>query len=254
MDVKRFESKVVLVTGAASGIGLATARAFAAEGARVVLADLLEDRIAECAEEIRQSGGVASCVGVDVTDYDECTRMVAHAVEKFGGLHVAFNNAGIASTIDPEFENCSVDEWNRVMAVNVNGVFYSMKAEVPALRRSGGTAIVNTASISSFIAQPGMASYTASKHGVAGLTKAAAIDLVRYGIRVNAVCPGLVDTPMLAASFPSPEIRAGVEAQTPIGRLATPLEVARAVLFLASDEASYAVGSLVRIDGGVSLP
>jgi NAD(P)-dependent dehydrogenase (short-subunit alcohol dehydrogenase family) len=166
---------------------------------------------------------------------------------------VAFNNAGISSTIDPEFENCTVEEWDRVISVNLSGVFYAMKAETPALRASGGNAIVNTASIASFIAQPGMSSYTSSKHGLAGLTKAAAIDLIKYGIRVNAVCPGLVDTPMLAA-FPSPEIRAGVEAQTPIGRLANPEEIAQSVLFLASDAASYMVGSLLRVDGGVSLP
>lgn len=254
MVAKRFEQSVVLVTGAASGIGLAAAKGFAAEGARVVLADLAGDRAAARAEEIRLNGGTATSVEVDVTDYEGCREMVAHAVATFGGLHVAFNNAGISSTIDPEFDNCSIEEWDRVMAVNLNGVFYAMKAEVPALRESGGTAIVNTASISSFIAQPGMAAYTTSKHGVAGLTKAAALDLVRHGIRVNAVCPGLVDTPMLAGSFPSPEMRAGVEALTPIGRLATPEEVARTVLFLASDEASYAVGALVRVDGGVSLP
>lgn len=254
MAANRFDKKVVLVTGAASGIGLATARAFAAEGAQVVLADYAEERAAAIAEEIRQSGGVASSVGVDVTDYQACEAMVAHAVSTFGGLHVAVNNAGIPSPIDPEFENCSVEEWDRVIDVNLNGVFYSMKVETPALRASGGTAIINTASVASSIARPGMPSYIASKHGVAGLTKAAALDLIRHGIRVNAVCPGIVNTPMLAAAYAGPEIGSVTEEHVPIGRIANPEEIARSVLFIASDEASYMVGSLVNVDGGMSLP
>ncbi len=249
----RFDQKVVLVTGAASGIGHATARAFAAEGARVVLADLAADKVAANADAIERDGGSASGIGVDLTDYAACEAMVAHAVERFGGLHVAFNNAGIPSPIDPEFEHGSVTEWERVINVNLNSVFYAMKAETPALRASGGTAIVNTASAASFIANPAMPSYISSKHGVAGLTKAAALDLIKYGIRVNAVCPGVVNTPMLAAADAAPGVRAAMEAQIPIGRVAEPEEIARTVLFLASDEASYIVGSLIRIDGGMSL-
>ena len=254
MKEKKFEHKVVLVTGAASGIGHATARAFAAEGAKVVLADRDADKVAARADEIRQAGGIAASFAVDVTDYAACEAMVAYAVKEFGGLHVAFNNAGIPSPIDPEFENCSVEAWDRVIRVNLSAVFYAMKAETPALRASGGTAIVNTASAASFIANPAMPSYIASKHGVAGLTKAAALDLIRYGIRVNAVCPGVVNTPMLAAANAEPEVRAGMEAQIPIGRIAEPDDVAQSVLFLASDAASYLVGSLIRVDGGISLP
>lgn len=253
MNANRFDQMVVLITGAASGIGQATARAFAAEGARVVLADLAGDRAAANAEQIRREGGIASSITVDVTEYEACERMVAHAVETFGGLHVAFNNAGIPSSIDPEFEDCSVAEWNRVIDVNLNGVFYAMKAEIPALRASGGSAIINTASAGSFIARPGMSSYIAGKHGVAGLTKAAALDLIKHGIRVNAVCPGVVETPFLAAAFDSPEVSTVTADHVPVGRMAKPEEIARSVLFLASDAADYVVGSLMRVDGGMSL-
>jgi len=254
MTTRRFDGKVVLATGAASGIGLVTARAFAAEGARVVIADLAEERAAEKAEEIRQGGGVAASFGVDVTDYAACEDMVAYTVKTFGALHVAFNNAGIAGSINPDFEDCSVEQWDRSISINLNGIFYCMKAETPALRASAGTAIVNTASAASFIARPGMPAYIASKHGVAGLTKAAALDLIKYGIRVNAVCPGVVDTPFLADTFGAPEVRKVMEGYVPVGRFADPGEIARSVLFLASDEASYIVGSLVRVDGGMTLP
>lgn len=254
MKAKRFDQKVVLVTGGASGIGLATAKAFAAEGAKVLLADYAEDKAAASAEEIQKSGGIAASFGVDVTDYAACEEMVAYAVKTFGGLHVAFNNAGIPSPIDLEFENCSVEEWVRVMDVNLNGVFYAIKAEIPAMRASGGTAIVNTASVASFIARAGMPSYIASKHAVAGLTKAAALDLIRHGIRVNAVCPGIVNTPMLASAYAGPEVSSVTEEHVPIGRIANPEEIAQSVLFIASDEASYMVGSLIQVDGGMSLP
>jgi len=250
----RFENKVVLVTGAASGIGLASARAFAREGAKVVLADLNVDAAQSAAEEIGRSGGVASFIAIDVADFAACEAMVAHAVETFGGLHIAFNNAGIPSAIGGEFEDFTVAEWERLIGTNLSGIFYAMKAEAPALKASGGTAIVNTASVASFIAAPGMAAYVTSKHGVAGLTKAASLDFIRHGIRVNAVCPGFVDTAMLAGAVALPEARAAIEAQAPIGRIAAPEEIAEAVLFLASDAASYMVGALMRVDGGVTVP
>jgi meso-butanediol dehydrogenase / (S,S)-butanediol dehydrogenase / diacetyl reductase len=144
-----------------------------------------------------------------------------------------------------------VMEWQRLINTNLGGIFYSMKAEVPAMKACGGSAIVNTASIASLIAAPGMAAYVASKHGVGGLTKAAALDLIRHGIRVNAICPGFVDTPMLASAIEQPEMRRQIEAMVPIRRLATAEEVAAAALFLASSEASYLVGSLLSVDGGV---
>lgn len=253
MTELRFAGKVVLITGAASGIGLASAKAFAREGAQLVLADRDGDAARAAAEDIARTGGDASSFCADIANFDDCSAMVAHALELFGGLHVAFNNAGIPSDIGGEFEETSIADWDRLLAVNLSGAFYAMKAEVPALRSSGGSAIVNTASVASFVAAPGMAAYVASKHGLAGLTKAAAVDLIRHGIRVNAVCPGFVDTAMLAGAIAPAEARAALEALVPIKRIATADEVAQAVLFLASDQASYMVGALMSVDGGLTV-
>jgi NAD(P)-dependent dehydrogenase (short-subunit alcohol dehydrogenase family) len=249
----RFAGKVVLITGAASGIGRAAAKAFAGEGAKVVMADRNAERAAEGADAIRSAGGTATGVFSDVSDFAACEAMVAHAVETYGGLHIAFNNAGIPSTIGGAFEDFSVENWDALIATNLNGVFYSMKAEVPALKAHSSTTIINTASVASLVAAPGMAAYVASKHGVGGLTKAAALDLIGHGIRVNAICPGFVDTPMLAGAISTPEDRAALSALAPIGRIASAEEVAQSALFLASDAASYLVGVLLSVDGGVVI-
>ncbi len=250
---RRFVDKVALITGAASGIGLATARAFAAEGAKLVIADLNEQGAAEAAAAIEAEGGRATSFAVDVADYDGCVAMVAHAMSTFGALHIAFNNAGFPSVSAPEFEDFEVEAWRRTIDVNLNGVFYCMKAEVPALRQSGGTAIINTASSASFMVGPNIPAYITSKHGVAGLTKAAANDLIRHGIRVNAIAPGSTITGMTARRLADPKAMEWLKSLSPIGRYAEADEMARAVLFMASDEASYMVGSLMRVDGGMTL-
>jgi NAD(P)-dependent dehydrogenase (short-subunit alcohol dehydrogenase family) len=252
---ERFEDKVVLVTGGGSGIGKAAAIAFARERAKVVVVDRDEASAQRAAADIKNRGGVASSFGADVSDPASCEAMVAHSLEAFGALHIAFNNAGIAGPRLENFTDISIGQWNEVVGVNLSGVFYSMKAEIPAMRRHRGSAIVNTASAASYLAAPAVASYIASKHGVAGLTKAAALDLIGDGIRVNAVCPGYTETGMMAGLAGADEaLRQAFLSQAPIRRVADPSEIAEVVLFLASEAASYVVGCVMLADGGLTVP
>jgi len=238
--MSRFRAKSVLITGAASGIGRATALAFAAEGASVLVVDQNGSGAHDTRELIRAAGGTAESMRADVSDYGQCQAMVQCAVRAFGGLHIAFNNAGIPSSLAFRIHEIELSDWQQMLNVNLGGVFNSIKAEVPAMLASGGGAIINTA-------------YVAAKHGVVGLTKAAALDLIGLGIRVNAVCPAATRTAMLEGALAIPEIKASMESDHPIGRAADAEEVAKVVLFLASEEASFVVGHAMAVDGGLTI-
>ncbi|MEO8667970.1 MAG: glucose 1-dehydrogenase [Bauldia sp.] len=247
----RFGGKTVLVTGAGSGIGRAAATLFAAEGGRMVLVDRNEADASATAAAVERAGGEAIVIEADVTRSADCKAMVERAVAAFGRLDVAFNNAGIGGSGFPlaEEEEIAFDE---VISVNLKGVFLSMKHEIPAMAKTGGGAIVNTASVAGLIGEPGISSYAASKHGVVGLTRTAALDHIKEGVRINAICPGATRTPLLEKWFQDPSVEAFVMSRHPIGRIADPAEIARVAVFLASDEASFVVGQAWAIDGGLS--
>lgn len=246
----RLEGRVALVTGGASGIGRASALAFASEGAKVVVADVDEAGAAETVKAVAEAGGTARFVSCDVTRSDEVAAMVADAVAAYGRLDCALNNAGTsgstAFTVDyPE------EEWDRVIALNLRSVFLCMKHEIPAMLSQGGGAIVNTSSGAGLVGFPGLSAYVASKHGVIGLTRATALEYVKSGIRINAVCPGSTRTPMLASFMgDDPAIQKMMERAAPIGRLGDPSEIAAAVVWLCTDDASFVVGHALAVDGG----
>jgi NAD(P)-dependent dehydrogenase (short-subunit alcohol dehydrogenase family) len=247
----RFERKSVIVTGGGSGIGRAAVLAFATEGARLVIADVNEAGGEETARKVRESRGEAVFVRTDVSRASDCAAMVERAMTLYGRLDVAFNNAGINVHPAP-IADVPEEEWARILAVNLTGVFLCMRNEIPAMKRGGGGAIVNTASVGGVIGTAGVTPYCATKHGVVGLTKSAALDHIGDGIRINAVCPGATRTEMLAEWFKDPAVERRALAHTPIGRTASPEEIARAVLFLASDEASFMVGHALVADGGLT--
>lgn len=244
----RFTEKSVLITGSATGIGRATALAFAAEGALLTLADV-DPRAGEVAAEITENGGTATFISTNVTDPHQMAAAVVAAVQAHGRVDVAFNNAGI---LPPTAELVDQDlaEFDRIIAVDLRGVFVAMQYEIRQMLTQGGGAIINTASVAGLIADPGMSSYVAAKHGVVGLTKAAGIEYAARGIRVNAIAPGLTHTPMTQRWLDDPEMSKIVLANTPIGRPAQPDEIAGMVLFLASEAASFAAGQVFTLDGG----
>lgn len=245
-----YSGKIALVTGAGSGIGRATALAFSQAGAHVVVADISVEGGNETVAMITKNHGTAEFVKVDVANELEVRELISGIVDRHGKLDFAHNNAGIEASVVPLLQLDS-DEWRRVVDVNLNSVFYCLKAEIEVMVQQGHGAIVNTASASGLIGGYNLGCYTATKHGVVGLTKAAAMEYAQAGVRINSVCPGLVDTPFIAA-LPQPAIDRLMLA-TPQGRPAQAEEIAQAVLWLCSDSASYMVGHPLSVDGGVAL-
>jgi len=248
-----FAGKVAFVTGAANGIGRAAALAFAREGARVVVADVSEQGDQETARLIEEAGGRALAVRCDVSRAGDVKAALDRAVETFGRLDFAFNNAGVEQPITATAD-LTEEEWDRIVRVNLRGVFLCMRHEIPLMLKQGGGAIVNTSSGAGVKGFAGQAAYCAAKHGVVGLTKAAALDYAKANIRVNAVCPGIIETPMMDRfSGGTPEGRARVIAQEPVGRMGKPEEIAAAVVWLCSDAAAFVIGHAMVIDGGQTV-
>jgi NAD(P)-dependent dehydrogenase (short-subunit alcohol dehydrogenase family) len=244
---KQFEGKTALVTGAGSGIGKAVSVALGAQGAKVMACDINADAAQKVVDEIVEAGGTASAIGGDVGNPDDVKAAIDAAVSMYGALHLAFNNAGIGGPLGP-VADIDIEEYKRLMDVNLHSVFYGMHYQIPEMLKAGGGAIVNCSSILGLVGDANAAPYVAAKHGVSGLTKAAALAYASQGVRVNSVHPGYIDTPLLQG-LPE-EAYDGLIALHPIGRLGLAEEVADLVLFLLSDKASFITGSQHVIDGG----
>lgn len=251
----RFQGKSVIVTGGASGIGKAAVCRFHREGANVLIADFNDERGESLVAELAETTGDASSGRViyqrtDVSNWEDVAAMVARAEAEFGRLDVLFNNAGIGVLAEtPDLDN---DEWQRVINVDLNSIFYGCKAAIPVMKKNGGGVIINNASASGLMGDYGHTAYNAAKGGVVNYTRAAAIDHAKDGIRINAVCPGPVATPLLAGIDAVPPLKEAWHKAVPMGRFAEPEEIAAVAAFLASEDASFMVGAIVPVDGGLT--
>lgn len=246
------DGKVALVTGGASGIGRATALTFAREGAKLVIADTNEDGGQQTVHMITEQGGEATFVQVDVASATAVEAMLHKTVQTYGRLDCAHNNAGIAGRIRAPLHECPEDVWDQVLGINLKGVWLCMKYEILQMLHQGGGTIVNTASIMGLVGSwSGTSAYNASKHGVVGLTKTAALEYATAGIRVNAVCPGYIWTPLIETALTMrPDMEPQIIARHPVGRMGRPEEIAEAVVWLCSDAASFVTGHTMTVDGG----
>jgi NAD(P)-dependent dehydrogenase (short-subunit alcohol dehydrogenase family) len=247
---RRFTGKVAFVTGAASGIGRATAVAFAAEGARVAILDRTEAALHETADAVRNAGGEVLTLACDVSRPEEVEAAVARTVDRFGRLDIAFNNAGVENKAAPVAE-IELEEWDRILDINLRGTFVCMKHELAQMVRQGSGVVVNTSSGAGIRGVAGGAAYAASKHAIIGLTKSAALDYAKSKIRVNAVLPGNIETPMMDR-FTGGDIQKAIDLE-PVGRLGKPEEIADAVLWMSADLGAFVTGASISVDGGWSL-
>lgn len=243
------DGKVALVTGAGGGIGRAAALAFARSGAAVMVSDVNEDGCRETVALIEAQGGKAALQRCDVSKADEVKALIAAAVEKLGGLDCAFNNAGINRVTDNQYDD---EIWARDMSINLTGVMMCMREEAEVMLQRGGGAIVNTASINGLVGNGQQPAYTAAKHGVVGLSRHGALRWAKQGIRVNAVCPGVIETPMTAPLVANPQMKQVIEGMTPMGRMGQASEIAEAVVWLCSSAAGFVTGHAMVVDGGAT--
>jgi NAD(P)-dependent dehydrogenase (short-subunit alcohol dehydrogenase family) len=245
-----FKGKVSLITGGSYGIGRATALAFANAGAQVVIADIESNN--ETLRAIRQAGVEPVFMQCDVSKADQVQSMMQEVVKKFGRLDFAFNNAGIEGDNGP-LQECSLENWDRVLNINLKSIFLCMKVQIPLMRSQGSGVIVNCASVAGMMGFTNLPAYVASKHGVIGLTRAAALENAKQGIRINAICPGVIKTPMVErVTKGDPALEASYTAMEPVGRMGEPDEIASAVLWLCSPGAAFVTGAAIPVDGGMT--
>jgi len=246
------ENKVALVTGAASGIGRASSLILAREGAKMVVSDIDASGAEETLSLIKERGGDGVFVHADVSKSNDVQELISRAVSTYGRLDCAYNNAGIEGYMSGRLHEYPEEAWDRLVDINIKGVWLCLKYEIPQMLEQGGGAIVNTASVAGLVGARRLSAYIASKHAVVGLTKAAALEYAQDGIRVNAVCPGIIDTPMMDRLIAGRETDEDMHTRQPIGRLGTPAEVAETVAWLCSDAASLVTGIAMAVDGGLT--